>query len=555
MYLEARARAALTGVLSALRVPSPEQIPIERPPRPEFGDLTTRISYLLAKPMRKSPEEIARTLAAKLSEHPDFEQVRAERGFVNLRFRPEVVWETLRTILKQGDAYGRQALGKGKRLQVEFVSSNPTGPLTVGHGRQAALGDVLAELFSQLGWEVTREYYLNDEGRQIDLLAQSLWARYRQALGEDQPLPEGGYQGDYLIPIGEELARSWGDRYPEWDEEAQEVFRKQAVDRMMRMIKEDLEAIGVRFDVWTREGDLHRRGLVKETLEELRRRGAVYEKDGALWMRSTQYGLARDPVLVRSDGTPTYLMVDIAYHVDKYRRGFDRVIDVQGADHAEEQKQVKLALRILGLPEEFLDYCVHQFVTLKGGEGVERMSTRAGHFIRLGDLIRELGRDVVRYFMVMRRPESHLAFDYELAKKTSMDNPVYYVQYAHTRIASIFREAEKTGELPPAFSYPTHHPSSITELDLSPLTDPAELALIKELDRFPDVLIQAAGFAPHLLCEYLEGVAALFHPYYARVRVLGQGRATPARLALLAGVRLVLRRGLSILGVSAPEEM
>ena len=555
MYLEARARAALTGALSALRVSCPEQVPIERPPRPEFGDLTTRISYLLAKPMGKSPVEIARTLAAKLSEHSDFEEVRAERGFVNLRFRHEVVWETLRTILKQGDAYGRQALGKGKRLQVEFVSSNPTGPLTVGHGRQAALGDVLAELFSQLGWEVTREYYLNDEGRQIDLLAQSLWARYRQALGEDQPLPEGGYQGDYLIPIGEELARSWGDRYPEWDEEAQEVFRKQAVDRMMRMIKEDLEAIGVRFDVWTREGDLHRRGLVKETLEELRRRGAVYEKDGALWMRSTQYGLARDPVLVRSDGTPTYLMVDIAYHVDKYRRGFARVVDVQGADHAEEQKQVKLALRILGLPEEFLDYCVHQFVTLKGGEGVEKMSTRAGHFIRLGDLIRELGRDVVRYFMVMRRPESHLAFDYELAKKTSMDNPVYYVQYAHTRIASIFREAEKTGELPPAFSCLNHHPSSITELDLSPLTDPAELALIKELDRFPDVLIQAAGFAPHLLCEYLEGVAALFHPYYARVRVLGQGRATPARLALLAGVRLVLRRGLSILGVSAPEEM
>jgi len=546
MYLEARARAALRGALSALGVPSPGQIPIDRPPRPELGDLSTRLAYLLTKETGAPPQEVAQALAEELSKHPDFEEVRAEQGFVNLRFCPQVLWETLRGILRQGEAYGRQDLGRGRRLQVEFVSSNPTGPLTVGHGRQAALGDVLAELFSQLGWEVTREYYLNDEGRQIELLAQSLWARYRQALGDDQPLPEGGYQGDYLIPIGEELARSWGDRYPRWEGEAQEVFRKQAVDRMMRMIEEDLEAFGVRFDVWTREGDLHRRGLVQETLEELRRRGAVYEKDGALWMRSREHGLARDPVLVRSDGTPTYLMVDIAYHVDKYRRGFVRVVDVQGADHAEEQQQVKLALGILGLPEQFLDYCVHQFVTLKGREGVERMSTRAGHFIRLGDLIRELGRDVVRYFMVMRKPESHLTFDYELAKKTSMDNPVYYVQYAHTRIASIFREAERS--MPGAAL-------RLTEVDLSPLTDPAELALIKELDRFPDVLAQAAGFAPHLLCEYLEGLAALFHPYYGRVRVLGQGSATPARLALLAALRLVLRRGLSILGVSAPEEM
>ncbi|HEC63095.1 MAG TPA: arginine--tRNA ligase, partial [Candidatus Acetothermia bacterium] len=450
-------------------------------------------------------------------------------------------------LLRTGEEYGRWRLGQGRNLQVEFVSSNPTGPLTVGHGRQAALGDVLANLFQELGWRVTREYYLNDEGRQIDLLAQSLWARYRQALGEEVPVPEGGYQGGYLVPIGQELAEMWGNRYPSWDEKAREAFRREAVGRMLRLIREDLEAFGVSFDVWTREGDLHRRGLVAETLAALREKGAVYEKDGAVWLRSTDYGLARDPVLVRSDGTPTYLMVDIAYHVDKFRRGFERVIDVQGADHAEEQQQVKLALKILGYPEDFLHYCVHQFVTLKGGEGVEKMSTRAGHFIRLGDLIRELGRDVVRYFMVRRKPESHLIFDYELAKKTSMENPVYYVQYAHTRIASIFREAEKAGE--PV----TRH--VLWGTDLSPLTDPDELALIKELDRFPDVVLQASEFAPHLLCEYLEGVAGLFHPYYTRVRILGQGEATPARLALLSGIQLVLRQGLSILGVSAPEEM
>jgi len=543
MRLEAHVRAALQDAFRAWGVPCPAQLPIERPPRPEFGDLTTRVAFVLAKALGRSPEEVARELARLLAEKPGFQAVKAEKGFVNLYLHPEVLWETLRAILRDGEGYGRQNLGGGKKLQVEFVSSNPTGPLTVGHGRQAALGDVLAELHAQLGWQVTREYYLNDEGRQIDLLAQSLWARYRQALGEEVPIPEGGYQGDYLIPIGEELARDWGDRYPRWDEEARQTFRQEAVSRMMQAIEEDLEAFGVRFDVWTKEGDLHRRGLVRETLEELKRRGVVYEKDGALWMRSTEYGLARDPVLIRSDGTPTYLMVDIAYHVDKFRRGFDRVIDVQGADHAEEQKQVKLALRILGLPEGFLDYCIHQFVTLKGREGIERMSTRAGRFIRLGDLIKELGRDVVRYFMVRRKPESHLTFDYELAKKTSMDNPVYYVQYAHTRIASIFREARG--------AVPEH----LDQVDLSPLTDESELALIKELDRFPDVLVQAAGFAPHLLCEYLEGVAALFHPYYTRVRILGQGEATPARLALLSGVKLVLKRGLEILGVSAPEEM
>ncbi|HIE47951.1 TPA: arginine--tRNA ligase, partial [Candidatus Bipolaricaulota bacterium] len=401
MQLEARARAAISQALRRLGVDCPADLPLERP-RPEFGDLSTRVAFPLSRQLGRPPQEIASELAAALQGHPDFAAVEAVGGFLNLQFTPAALHEVLQEILRQGGDYGRQDLGRGRHLQVEFVSSNPTGPLTVGHGRQAALGDVIAALFSELGWRVTREYYLNDEGKQIDLLAQSLWARYRQALGEEAAIPEGGYQGDYLIPIGEELAQGWGDRYPQFDEAARVAFRKAAVGRMMRLIEEDLEAFGVRFDVWTREGDLHRRGLVRETLEELRRRGATYEKEGAVWLRSTDYGLSRDPVLIRSDGTPTYLMVDIAYHVDKFRRGFVKVIDVQGADHAEEQQQVKLALRLLGLPEGFLEYCVHQFVTLKGREGVERMSTRAGRFIRLGDLIRELGRDVVRYFMVRR---------------------------------------------------------------------------------------------------------------------------------------------------------
>jgi arginyl-tRNA synthetase len=548
MRLEALARAAIADALKRLAPSaSREDIPLERPEKPEFGDISSRIAFTLAKELKRPPQAIAQDLAAAVS-HPAFEKAVAAGGFLNLHVRPEALREILREILAEGERYGDWDLGGGKPLQVEFVSSNPTGPLTVGHGRQAALGDALANLFSALGWEVTREYYLNDEGRQIELLARSLWARYRQALGEEVPIPEGGYHGDYLVPIGEELAREWGDKYPEWTPEAAEAFRQVAVERMMGMIHEDLAAIGVSFDVWSREGDLHRRGLVREVFEALQEKGAVYEKDGAYWMKSTAYGLSRDPVLIRSDGTPTYLMVDIAYHVDKYRRGFVKVIDVQGADHVEEQQQVKLALRILGYPEEFLDYCVHQFVTLKGREGIEKMSTRAGRFLRLKDLVDELGRDVVRYFMVRRRPGAHLVFDLELAKKTSMENPVYYVQYAHTRIASIFREAEKIGE-------PVTR-DALRMTDLSPLEDPDELALIKELDRFPDVVRKAAeSYGPHLLCEYLEELAGIFHPYYNRVRVLGQGEATPARLALLLALKTVLAKGLSLLGVSAPEVM
>jgi len=546
MRLEALVQEAVRGALDRLGLSPPEEIPVDRPSRADYGDLSTRVCFLLGKEARRPPQTLAQELAQTLSPHPAFREVQAVQGFLNFFLRPETLHGVLREILAQGLAYGKGREGQGRRLQVEFVSSNPTGPLTIGHGRQAALGDVLANLFSELGFEVTREYYLNDEGRQIELLAQSLWARYRQALGDPQPIPEGGYHGDYLIPIGKELAQKFGNAYPQWNAEAKAVFRAEVVPRMLRFIEEDLEAIGVRFDVWTREGEIIRKGLVDEVLRILREKGAVYEKDGAIWLSSKAHGLSRDPVLIRSDGTPTYLMVDIAYHLDKFRRGFDWVVDVQGADHVEEQQQVKLALRLLGLPENFLSYCLHQFVTLKGAEGIEKMSTRAGRFLRLKDLVDEVGRDATRYFMVMRKPESHLVFDFELAKKQSLENPVYYVQYAHTRIASVFREARARGEMP----------EDLLSVDLSPLSDPDELRLIRELDRFPDVLrLSAFDFSPHLLCEYLEGLAGIFHEYYARVRILGQGEATPARLALLAALKLVLFRGLSILGVSAPEEM
>ncbi|GAB4304428.1 MAG: arginine--tRNA ligase [Candidatus Bipolaricaulota bacterium] len=546
MRLEALVQASVAEALAGRGWPVSAEIPVDRAARPEHGDLVTRVAFHLSRELGVPPAEVASQLARDLTAHPSFAKVEPVGGFVNFALRPEAIHDVLRQVLADGEAYGRGDEGRGRTVQVEFVSSNPTGPLTIGHLRQAALGDVVAELYSQLGWRCTREYYLNDEGRQMDLLARSLWARYRQACGDNQPVPKDGYHGEYLAAIGAELAAAWGDAHRAWDEPTRALFRDEAVQRMMAMIHEDLEAVGVRFDVWTREGDLHRRGLVQRALAELQARGAVYEKDGALWLASTKHGLSRDPVLLRSDGTPTYTMVDIAYHLEKRERGFDLVVDVQGADHVDEQQQVLLALKILGFPDGFVRYCLHQFVTVKGEEGVQRMSTRAGRFLRLKDLVAEVGRDVARYFMVMRKPQSHLVFDLALARDTSMENPVYYVQYAHTRIASLFREAQREGTAPP----------DLRTVDLSPLTDPCELALIKEIDRFPDVVrVAAHEFAPHLLCEHLETVSSLFHPYYARVRILGQGRDTAARLALLAAVRHVLAQGLTVLGVSAPEEM
>ncbi len=546
MQLEALVRAAISQALLQLHIPCSSAIPVDRPPRPEYGDLSSRVAFLLAGTAQRNPAQLSQEIASQLAGDPAFTSVSAAGGFVNFSFAQGALADVIRNTLAQGQLCGRGDTGEQRPLQVEFVSSNPTGPLTVGHGRQAALGDVVAELLAEQGWHVTREYYLNDEGRQIELLGQSLWARYRQAESADVPLPEGGYHGEYLLSLGRELAASWGDRYPEWTDDAQAIFRRLAVERMMEMIHEDLEASGVAFDVWSKEGDLHRRGLVAETLNALQERGAVYEHEGALWLSSTEHGLGRDPVLVRSDGTPTYLLVDIAYHVDKFRRGFTKVVDVQGADHVEEQRQVLLGLRLLGLPDGFLEYCLHQFVTVRGQEGVERMSTRAGRFLRLRDMVDDLGRDVFRYFMVMRKPSSHLNFDYGLAKSSSMENPVYYVQYAHTRIVSLQREAHRLGE----------HPADFDSPDLSLLEDPSERALTLEIDRFGDVLRTAAReYAPHLVCEYLEAVAGLFHPYYSRVRVLGQGELTHARLALLSATGIVLRRGLTVLGLSAPEEM
>ena len=535
-----------------LRGTEPGVVPaIKQPDRPEFGDYSTNLAMIVASQEGVPPRALADALVAALgADASDTDLIKAETagpGFINLFLSPGRVRSALASILADGAKYGRHALGERQKLQVEFVSSNPTGPLTVGHGRQAVLGDVLATLSEWIGQDVHREYYFNDEGRQIDLLAESLWIRYRELFGESREIPEGGYQGAYLADVAETVRQDIGDGWPDLDAEAKERFRQEAVTRMTAWIKQDLADLGVRLDTWFSEATLHRSGEVDAALGALRDRNGVYEADGAVWLKAEDHGGAKDSVLIRSDGRPTYLMVDIAYHINKHERGFDHVLDVQGADHHAEQSCMKAAMRILGYPDTFLDYAVHQFVSLKEQGEVLKMSTRAGRFVTLRELIEELGSDVVRWFMISRKPEAHLDFDLDLARSESLDNPATYVQYAHTRILSIFRKAEEEGATAVDWS----------RVDLSPLAATEELSLIKQLDEFPEIVRTAATtFAPHLLAEYSLRLSRSFHAYYDKYRVLGEDAAvSKARLALLRGIQQVLRSCLEILGMSVPETM
>jgi arginyl-tRNA synthetase len=540
-------RELLRAVRSLGDVVGTSAIEIRPSERPEFGDYSTNLAMIRAKASGRVPRKVAEALTAALAETLSAAGIAkaevAGPGFVNLFLSPACIRSALRSLLADGDEYGISQGDGGIRLQVEFVSSNPTGPLTVGHGRQAVLGDVLAALYERLGYDVQREYYFNDQGRQVDLLAESLWVRYRELFGESREIPEGGYQGEYLKDMAVEVRAVVGDRHEELNADTLMIFRAQAVTRISAGIREDLAALGIRFDCFFSEVALHDSGKVDAALDALRACDAAYDKDGAVWLRADHMPGGKDSVLIRSDVRPTYLMVDIAYHIDKRARGFDRVVDVQGADHVVEQACMKAALGALGFPPDFLSYAVHQFVSLKQGGAVQRMSTRAGRFVTLRNLLGEVGSDVVRYFMISRKPEAHLDFDLDLAKSQSLDNPATYIQYAHTRIASLFRKAGVETISP--------------DVDLAPLEAREELEIIKKLDLFPEILETAAiSFAPHLVAEYALDVARSFHAYYDKFRVLGEADdVVAARLALLAGVRIVLALSLGVLGMTAPEEM
>ena len=524
------------------------ELGIEEPSNPEFGDFASSIALELSSRTESSSRELAERVAEGIC-GDDFSRVDvAGPGFINFDLSPSLLVDSLNRLLSSSSPLGEFPDSVGKRIQIEFVSSNPTGPLTVGHCRQAVLGDVLASLYGRLGYDVETEYYFNDEGKQMDILASTLWARYSQSLGEEVEIPEDGYKGEYLIDIGKDLAEEYGVEYLTWNDDTAAFFKNKGLERMIKRIKEDLSLVGVEFDNWFRESSLHEKGRVDKVLNMLKEKDGTYEKNGAVWLKAEEEGAPQDVVLVKSSGDPTYLLPDIAYHLDKFERGYDRALVLLGADHQRHVENMKAGLSKLGLPSDFYQVLINQFVSLSTEGEVKKMSTREGEFVTLKSLVEDLGKDVVRYFMAARKPESHLEFDYELAKEESMDNPVYYLQYAHTRIVSIFRKSDRInreGRL------------ELEDMNLSKLEKPEEQELMKKLDKFPEIVeIAANDYAPHYLISYGENLSSLFHKFYNKYRVLTDDEELKgARLGLCKGVQMVLGELLDILGVSAPKEM
>lgn len=542
-YLEPYVRAALEKLgVAELVVPE-----FEVPRVPEHGDLATTVALQLARPLRRPPRQIAEELLRSL-QLPE-EDVHAEvagPGFLNFRFTPGFFTRLLRRIADRGEDFGRLRDGAGKRANVEYVSANPTGPLHLGHGRNAALGDTIANLLQWSGYEVTREYYFNNAGRQMLLLGQSVYARYRQLLGDsDYPFPEDGYHGDYIWEIARLVVERYGDSLREETEDHIAICRREAEQWCFARIRQTLQRMGIRHDVYFNEDSLYSNGKVAAVLDALRQQGLLYEKDGALWIALSRFG-RQDRVLVKSSGEGTYRLPDIAYHCDKLERGYDLIVDVLGADHIGTIQDVLAAVAALGYDTTRIKVVLHQFVTLTEGGQQVKMSKRSGKSYTLDELLDELGPDVVRFFFLMRAPETHLEFELELARQQSELNPVFYLQYAHARICSIFRHAASKG-----ITY-----DEAASLDC--LTLPPEQALIKTLVRFPERIRKATQrYEPQLLTEYLREVAQAFHAFYHECRIVGA--ETPeqmhARFVLARLTRQVLRNGLAILGVSAPEYM
>jgi arginyl-tRNA synthetase len=553
---------------------APPPLGLEAPRQAGHGDFATNAALVLSKRLRRPPREIAAELAERFRT-ADGVVARSEiagPGFLNLWISDDEWRRGLVEILRAGDRFGRSEAGGAERTQVEFVSANPTGPLTLGHGRQAVLGDCIARLLDATGHAVTREYYFNDGGRQMRVLGQSVKARYLEQLGRaapppaaaladpDAPWPESigglpvafprdGYQGEYISEIAADLRARHGAALA--DEPAEDVFRAVAQERIFGEIEATLRALGVHFDVYTNEKTFYETGALERVLADLRAVDLVYEGEGATWLRATRLGLDRDRVLVKSSGEPTYLLPDIAYHREKFRRGFERVIDVQGADHIEQFPFVRAAAEALGCDASRIELVMNQFVTLTRGGQQVKQSTRRATYVTVDELLAEVGADVFRFFMVQRKADGHLDFDLDLAKEQDWKkNPAYYVQYAHARTHGIERKAAESGV-----------PMPLAEaVDASPLALPEEIALIRKLLEFPEVVGQAsAAREPHHVAYYLRDVAGLWNPYVqdgVRHRVLSDDPAlSRARLALALGVRAVLANGLGLLGLDAPERM
>ena len=528
----------------------PEVI-LERPRHEGQGDWASNIGMLLAKSLKTKPRDLAEEIVSKLGKDPHVEKAEvAGPGFINFFITNLWVKDVLEAAVTGREDYGKSTQGKGRKVQVEFVSANPTGPLHVGHGRGAAVGDMTASLLEYAGWEVQREYYINDAGLQMNLLGQSTQARYFEILGvpEKAPFPENGYKGDYIYDLARQVLEEHGPRFLDMPlEDSFPVFQSHAADTILDGIREDLLLFGVNFDVWFSEKSLYENGLVESALEFLKERGQAYDKDGALWFRTTAFGDDKDRVLVRSNGVTTYFASDVAYHKEKFDRGFDLVIDVWGADHHGYVPRMKAAVEALGKDREALQILLIQFVNLLRGGHQVSMSTRSGEFVTLSEVLDEVGIDAARFFFAMRRCDSHLDFDLELAKKASTDNPVFYVQYAHARIQSIMREAASRDLKIP-------DPRTV---DINLLVEPEEKALAKRIARFPEEVEKAAAeLAAHRIAFFAYDLASDFHAFYNAHRVLGvEEQTSRARLCLVEATRVALTNALGILRVKAPERM
>ena len=518
------------------------------PPRSrDHGDYASNIALVLAPRLRKNPRETAEIILANLPRRPDViaQAEIAGPGFINIFVSDTLRHEVLGEILERRASFGRATVGGGRRAQVEFVSANPTGPLTIGHGRQAVLGDAIAHLLEATGHKITREYYFNDAGRQMKLLAESTRARYMEALGKPSEFPEEGYRGDYIAEIAGRIVEEEGEG---WVEADLDRFKEFAEEKIFAQIRATLDKLDIRFDVYFNETSLYEDGSVQGVIDKLRSGNLAYEKEGAVWFRGTDFGLDKDRVIVKSSGEPTYRLPDMAYHINKLRRGFDLIIDIFGADHESTYRDVLAGLRALGEDASPIRVLIHQFVSLlKDGKTV-RMGKRTATFVTLDELIDEVGVDAVRFFFLQRRHDAHLDFDMNLAKSESEENPVYYVQYAHARISSVLREAESKG-IP--------LPATLAESRAEKLVLEAEKELLQFLAEFPDTIEKAAAaLEPHRIAFYLLDVARLFHAYYNQHRILADdAKQTAARLSLVQAVQSVLASGLSILGVRAPDRM
>jgi len=552
-------QAQQAGDLPTFDIPS---IPIERPKQPDHGDLATPVCLQLARLAHITPIKIAEVVKAHLPPMAAISEATvAPPGFINFRLNPAWLPFQVERILAQPNSFGNVNLGQGKRVQVEFVSANPTGPLTIGSGRNAALGDALANLLAAAGYEVQREYYVNDAGTQMEHFAATLYVRYAQALGQDMPMPEQGYQGAYMVELGRTIAAAEGDRFLNMERQsATRELGDIGLRMMLEAISADLAYMGIHFDRWFSErslyapplsvssttGEAEKVSLFEKVLNLLRERGYITERDGAVWFTSSDLGDDKDNVIIRSDGTPGYFASDIAYHYDKFvERGFDWVIDVWGADHQGHVPRMKTVLRALGIDPGRLTLYLYQLVTLRRGGEIVRLSKRTGDIITLREVLEEVGPDAVRFFLLARAAESQMDFDLTLAVEESDENPVWYVQYAHARICSILRKA---GDV------------DFSDGDVSLLRAEPELALIRQMLMLPEIVeLAARELAPHHLTYYAQDLAAIFHSFYKQCRVLSSDPAdlplSKARLKLMLAARYVLARTLHLMGMTAPESM